>query len=100
MRLTNEFGEGSGVIWPSAARPVVRSMDVLTRWWFGDSKTRVTFIGVARMRGMASSRMCPLVCANSGLLGEYRKLALEMSLLVLSVLIGNGVPRSDADLAT
>lgn len=45
------------------------------------------------------SRSCLLVCVDVALLGEVRTLALDESLPVLSVRMGNGVPRSEADLA-
>jgi hypothetical protein len=52
------------------------------------------------MRGVASSKRSLLVCGNLELFGEYRRLALEVSLFVLSDPTDIGVPRSDADLAT
>jgi hypothetical protein len=100
VRLDNEFEEGSGVPWSTVSRPAAMSMDVRTRWYVGASRSGAAFIGVARIRGVASSSMCLTVCGNLGLFGEYRRLALEASLFVFSVPTDIGVPRSDADLTT
>jgi hypothetical protein len=100
VRLDNEFGDDSEGRTSPGARPVARSTDVRTRWYSGASRLGAAFIGVGRIRGVASSRVCLVGCGKVGFFGEERILALEESLPSLSVRIGTGVPRSDADLAT
>ena len=66
----------------------------------GAYSSEPTVVGEVTVGCAAPLLVCLFACAEVGLRGGERRLALEDSLPVLSVRTGGVVPRSEADLAT
>jgi hypothetical protein len=67
VRLDREFDECFAGAGSSGARVEAMSIEARTCWYVGASRTGMASNGVARMRGVASSEVCLLVCGNLGL---------------------------------